>query len=75
MVAVCTKKEFFSVSLTDYPITDNNWVSVVLTFCVVLFDVGVAEMPSITDFPYFVREIILVRAVRFPDQKSRILPI
>nr|XP_054753108.1 neurobeachin-like protein 1 [Lytechinus pictus] len=25
VVAVCTKKEFFSVSLTDYPITDNNW--------------------------------------------------
>eukprot|EP00057_Strongylocentrotus_purpuratus_P026068 XP_011680542.1 PREDICTED: neurobeachin-like protein 1 isoform X2 [Strongylocentrotus purpuratus] len=25
VVAICTKKEFFSVSLTDYPITDNNW--------------------------------------------------
>ena len=27
-----------------------------------------AEMPSIMDFPYFVREIVLVRAVRFPTR-------
>ena len=29
------------------------------------------EMPNSTDFPYFLREIVLVRAVRFPDQKSQ----
>ena len=26
VIAVCTKKEYYTVSLTDYPISDNKWV-------------------------------------------------
>ena len=26
VVAVCTKKEYYTVPLTDYPITDGQWV-------------------------------------------------
>ena len=31
MVAVCIKKEFLSLALTDYPITDSQWHSVAIS--------------------------------------------